>query len=303
MLSKTLALRFFYAFFAALLANPTVAIARVDTGDGWVGGTGILCQKKWAFDRDVKAGKLKIVGYGYRDKELESDKPGSPPEFWKTVVLVVTGLNEADANTDLYLMDVIQLKEEGEAFCYYDKNDHRVDPLSNFHFYHGENIDLAPKLAQPLAQLQILTDSSAGISIGIPEGFQEDQNATSWGHTWRSVDGTIKINSLAFPPNMRLLDVYNRLTSLRGRILTTASRASSLSFLLSGHDADGTGFYVFAVQDGNVVRGYSLLFPELKRHEVAGIIQAVAASFGLLFSTGHTPNTRNLLTPEPTKAN
>jgi hypothetical protein len=147
----------FCSIIAILYSNP--ASARVDNGDGWFGGTGVLCQKKWAFDRDVAKGKLKIIGYGYRHREPEPI-PGKEPNaskvlktILKTVVIAVADIAEEDASyMDLLLIDVMQF-ENAPTFCYYGTVPQgpelpEASVIHNFHFYRGGKIPLEPKLEQ-----------------------------------------------------------------------------------------------------------------------------------------------------------
>lgn len=105
-----------FTLFTVLSILPSAALARTDMGDGWFGGTGILCQKKWAFDRDLKAGQLKIVGHGYKHQDLPPEQRGTGQKFSKTVVIVATTKTEADYTLTLLIISVIQTPE-GPAFC------------------------------------------------------------------------------------------------------------------------------------------------------------------------------------------
>lgn len=119
----------------------------MDRGDGWYGGTGILCQAKWAFDRDLKAGKLKIVGHGYKRQELPVAERGPQDRFLKVVVIIATQTNEATGTLDLHLISVTP-SSEGGGFCYYDTNEPAPPVIMDFKFYHGGAIDLEPKIGQ-----------------------------------------------------------------------------------------------------------------------------------------------------------
>jgi WD40 repeat protein len=130
-------------------------------------------------------------------------------------------------------------------------------------------------------RLRIESDAAAGVKIGIPESFPREGKVTKWGHSWASRGG-IQIDSLAFASGRTIEDIYARLIAIKGRVFSTQSGISEGQFVLIGRDADGSGFYLAARQDGNTVRGFSVVYTEARRREYAGLVEEIAKSFELL---------------------
>ena len=131
-------------------------------------------------------------------------------------------------------------------------------------------------------QLRLVEDGTAEIRIGIPTSFSPESKVSKWGHTWISHDGGVSINSLVFEHGRSIEDIHARLISKKGRILETDSGVVGGRFFLIGADADGSGFYLEARQDGDVVRGFSVIYTERDRKQYAGLVRQVAPSFELL---------------------
>lgn len=136
--------------------------------------------------------------------------------------------------------------------------------------------------------LRIEIDAAAGIKIGVPSDFPASSKASKWGHSWSSTDGGVTLNSLAFEAGRSLEEIYARLTSIKGRSLTGNTGTAGGRFTLEGQDSDGQGFYIELHQDGDTVRGFSLIFAEARRNKYAPLIKRVASSFQLISAS--TPN-------------
>ncbi len=131
-------------------------------------------------------------------------------------------------------------------------------------------------------QLRIVTDAQAGIKIGIPESWPAEGKPTKWGHTWASRDGGMTVNSLAFAPGRSIEDVYAKLTSIKGRVLTENAGIANGQFVLRGRDGDGNGFYLAARVNSDIVRGFSTLYTEARRREYADAVGRIANSFEII---------------------
>jgi len=129
-------------------------------------------------------------------------------------------------------------------------------------------------------RLRIETDAAAGIKIAVPEGFPREGKITKWGHSWAS--GGLQIDSLAFAPGRTIEDIYARLTAIKGRVVSPQSGVSEGRFVLTGHDADGSAFYIAARQDNGTVRGFSVAYKEARKLEYAGLVEEIVQSFDLL---------------------
>ena len=136
--------------------------------------------------------------------------------------------------------------------------------------------------------LRIEIDAAAGIKIGVPSDFPASSKASKWEHSWSSTDGGVTLNSLAFEAGRSSEEIYARLTSIKGRSLTGNTGTAGGRFTLEGQDSDGQGFYIELHQDGDTVRGFSLIFAEARRNKYAPLIKRVASSFQLISAS--TPN-------------
>lgn len=155
--------------------------------------------------------------------------------------------------------------------------------------------------------LRFVEDPVAGVRIGIPSDFPLEGKPSKWGQSWSSQDGAIAVNTLAFAPGRTINDIYERLTAIKGRVLAGSPRISGSAFVLQGRDADGMAFYIAARQDGTVVRGVSIIYPDTRKRESAEWVRRIAQSFALLSDAGEASGKpageSGISKPSPTPAN
>jgi hypothetical protein len=142
---------------------------------------------------------------------------------------------------------------------------------------------ISPSPAFSEGQLRAVSEPVAGIRIGIPQEFAAEGKPTKWGRTWSAPDGAATINSLAFQPGRALQDIYAHLIALKGRVVTERSIDED-AFALAGRDSDGSGFYITARRDTNIVRGFSIIYPAARAGEYVDVIRRVGRSFELISS-------------------
>lgn len=165
----------------------------------------------------------------------------------------------------------------------------------------------APYEASGEEALRVVEDPAAGVRIGIPSEFPLEGKSSKWGRSWSSHDGTVSVNTLAFAPGRTINDIYERLTAIKGRVLAGPPRLSGSAFVLEGRDADGMAFYIAARQDGTVVRGVSIVYPDARKRESAELVRRIAQSFALLSdageATGKPFGESRISKPSPSSAN
>ena len=133
-------IRCVFLFSGTLLLFPTVVCARVDNGDGFFGGTGILCQKLWSFERDVKKGRYKVIGIGYKNSKISASEKDRGAIGTKVPVIIATGVG-ADGSTILYCLEIFKADDGEPAVCLYNEMGDDDSSLSNFRFYHEGKLD------------------------------------------------------------------------------------------------------------------------------------------------------------------
>ena len=143
-------------------------------------------------------------------------------------------------------------------------------------------------------------DPTTGAQFGVPRLMPGKASPTSMGINWKSDDKRLSIDSLRFPPERALQDIYQRLKSREGRRLTR-DELTATGFLLEGLDRDGSEFIVRVVQGAADKRGLSIVFSK-GGVELQATARQIAASFKL--GAGAVPETRpqTLATTPPTAA-
>ena len=102
-----------------------------------------------------------------------------------------------------------------------------------------------------------IVDPATGVSLSLPADLLGSATPTRWGTNWQSVDGLIKIDTLAYPAELGLRHLYDTLKGYKGRRQTT-DRWAETAFTLGGKDADGSTFLVEARRNGANIRALSM---------------------------------------------
>jgi len=143
--------------------------------------------------------------------------------------------------------------------------------------------ELRPSVGAPgnSADLEIITDASTGVRLGIPFGIVNAPKVERWGRSWTSTSRDISIDTLNFGNTRQLKDWYNNLRHKPGRRITRDELGAD-SFVLEGTDGAGeimSYFYVQARSFNRESRGLSVVYSASARGELKPVVDAIAQSF------------------------
>jgi len=126
--------------------------------------------------------------------------------------------------------------------------------------------------------LQLITDDSTGIRIGLPAQLLNTAKTAKRGTNWSSGDKSISIDTLAFGNDTSLRELYERLRQIRGRTLTRSDWLNA-GFIIAGRDADGSEFYLEMRQASAGLRGFSFVYSPARKAEAAALLSSIIESF------------------------
>ena len=135
-----------------------------------------------------------------------------------------------------------------------------------------------PALAQDGHDFRIVRDATTGIKIGLPFDLLTAERPIPLGRNWSSRDRSFNVDLLAFPDGQQLRAVYDKLRSVKGRVLTR-SFFSETKFVLEGRDAGGSGFYIIVRQEQGALRGFSMVFAQKRKAALSELIARIVQSF------------------------
>lgn len=124
----------------------------------------------------------------------------------------------------------------------------------------GES-QVASGASKKLARLGLMpmADENTGMEIGVPADLPGKIDRATHGLNWKSVDGTLSVNLLRFPPERGLMTIFDALKTQAGRQITFESH-SDTAFTLEGIDGGKSAFIVRVEQKGDEKRGLSIVY-------------------------------------------
>ena len=145
------------------------------------------------------------------------------------------------------------------------------------------------------SSFRIVQDHKTGITIGLPFGLLSVENETSLGRSWRSSDGSVKIDVFSLAPK-KLRDVHQNIRGIRGRV-AKRNEVTSDSFVLEGYDHDGSQFYVAARQIANAVKGFSIVYTKSRVETLRPVLSKIIDSFEPAGATKSAKQPRGIKRP------
>ena len=136
----------------------------------------------------------------------------------------------------------------------------------------------AQRNESPNLGFRTIDDDTTGIRVDLPTAVLDKSAVTKFGHNWSSSDDAISIDSLSFPKGERLRDVYNRLRTIKNRVLTREQLTAD-GFLLDGRDGDTVVFRIRAKRKGDAIRGLSVAYAANREKDFATLVDKIIGSF------------------------
>jgi serine protease Do len=119
-------------------------------------------------------------------------------------------------------------------------------------------LDQSVSRACHASELKVVDDPSTGVRVSLPVDLLSASTETAIGRNWTTTDRDFNVDTIKFPADQTLESAFLKLSGLRGRAVSRAERSSE-GFVLVGHDADGSSFYLAVQRKDDVLRGLSIV--------------------------------------------
>jgi serine protease Do len=139
-----------------------------------------------------------------------------------------------------------------------------------------------------------ITDSRAGVSVGLPLHFVSGPTDTKWGKHWYSRTAGLAIDTLRFGGNTSLRQLYDRLISINNRQVTYQRFVDDSWFVIAAFEKDSAVYVradvVTLPNQQSEIRGFSIWMSKDRPTDYQAIPPAMLSSFRS--STSTTPPAR-----------
>jgi hypothetical protein len=128
------------------------------------------------------------------------------------------------------------------------------------------------------SELKVVDDPSTGVRVSLPVDLLSVSTESATGRNWTTSDRGFNVNTIKVPADQTLESAFQKLSGLRGRTVSRTERSSE-GFVLVGHDADGSSFYLVVQRKDEMLRGLSLVVEDKKKSQYDQLISPIVQSF------------------------
>ncbi len=136
-----------------------------------------------------------------------------------------------------------------------------------------------------------ITDTDAGVSVGIPRRFVSNPRRTKWGNHWYSKEAGLAIDTLRFAGDVSLRQLYDRLVSINNRRVAYQRFVDNEWFVIAAFEREAAVYVqanvVTLPNQRSELRGFSIWMGKDRPRDYDAIPPAMLSSFRS--NTGATP--------------